>query len=135
MTKTQKPRGRPPKSHDNQVVSAWLRRYGSTRDFCESNPRAEDVLTGCVLARERRDTGRGLQTRKLFAILQSLDAITSRGVLEVLGCAERTAQAYAIAASIASRAMAPLALAGVHPEGHGFQADAAPDMLSYGLEY
>lgn len=127
-TMIKKTRGRPRKSHDNGTVREWLGHYFDVRDFCAKNPRAEDVLVGCARAREARDTGRGLHTWKLFVVLQSLDAITSSGVAEILKCADRTARTYAIAAEIASRALGPLAV-------DGLQEDAAdnevPDLLAY----
>lgn len=122
------PRGRPPRSHDNGAVRAWLRHYIDARDFCARHPRAEDVLVGSARARERRDTGRGLNKWKLFVVLQSLDAITSSGVAEILKCAERTARTYAIAAEIASRAIAPLSADGLCAEELD---DTVPDVLTY----
>lgn len=129
---TKRPRGRPPKSHENRAVRAWLRNHIDARDFCAKHPRVEDVLVGCVRAREHRDTGRGLNKLKLFVVLQSLDAITSSGVAEILKCAERTARTYAIGAEIASRAIAPLAVDGLRAKELN---DNVPDVLTYEQQF
>lgn len=125
---THNTRGRPPKSHDNIMVQAWLSHYFDARDFCIRHPRAEDVLMACVRARTPRDTGRGLHTGKLFKILRDSELITSSRVTEILRCAARTARTYTIAAEIASRALAPLAADYLQTER---VADDVPDLLAY----
>jgi hypothetical protein len=129
-----KTRGRPPRSFDNRTVRAWLGHYSDPRDFCRDNPRAEDVLTGCARARGPRDTGRGLHSFKLFVVLQSLDAITALGVAEVLECADRTARVYAIAAEVASRAIAPMVVTAPRfvnwDEDLDSDVDSLPDLLT-----
>lgn len=125
-----KTRGRPPKSHDNALVREWLSCYSDPRDFCRENTRAEDVLYACAHARGPRDTGRGLHSFKLFAILQSLEAITSSGVAQVLGCAERTAQVYALSAEIASRAITPMAVLGLESENVDLEVHAVPNVYA-----
>jgi len=135
-------RGRPPNSHDNRAVRAWLRQYWDALDFCTANPRAEDALTGAANLRTQGDTGNGLSTRKLFHILRSLDFITSQGVAECLGCAERTAQVYVLAASIASRAievMASNGLPGTAPiedeDGADYMVPDVLERMAYATEF
>lgn len=128
-------RGRPSKTHDNATVCTWLRRYSGVRDFCNQNLRADDVLVGCALARERSDTGRGLHVRKLFTVLQELKTITSAGVAEVLGCADRTARAYAIAAQVASRAIRPLVPARTATDDAYFEVEEVLDSPLYDHDF
>ena len=93
-------RGRPTKTRDNRTARSWLLSYDNRWEFCTTNPRAEDVLTGAARLRTAGDTGRGL------------DTITTAGVAGILFCARQTAEVYAAAARVASRALEPLAVTG-----------------------
>ena len=92
-------------------------------------------MFACAHARGPRDTGRGLYSFKLFLVLQSLEAITALGVAEILGCAERTSQVYAIAAEIASRAITPMAVAGLRSEHEVSEVDTVPDLMDVAQDF
>lgn len=130
-------RGRPAKTLDNRIVRAWLGSYWDLRDFCDTNPRAEDVLTGAVNLRTQGDTGRGLSRKRLFHVLCSLDDITTAGVAAVLSCPRTTSEAYARAARVACCVLEPLAvngLPGTAPvEVEDWDDYAVADDLSDGL--
>lgn len=105
-------RGRPTKTRDNRTARSWLLSYDNRWEFCTTNPRAEDVLTGAARLRTAGDTGRGLSVKRLFTVLRGLDTITTAGVAGILFCARQTAEVYAAAARVASRALEPLAVTG-----------------------
>ena len=86
-------------------------------------------MYACAHACGPRDTGRGLHSVKLFRVLQSLETITALGVAEILGCVQRTAQVYAIASEIASRAITPMAFAGLRTEDAESEVNAVPDLM------
>ena len=119
LTTTAPRRGRPAKTLDNTAVRSWLSSYVSDRrEFSQENPRADDVLVGAASLRTAGDTGRGLSVKRLFAVLRSLDTITTAGVSEVLACGKSTAEAYTRAARVASTALAPLVVTGNRGAGY-----------------
>ena len=100
-------RGRPARTHDNTRARDFVRRFADVREMQARYPRTEDVLTGVLALRTAGDNSRGLSRKHLFRILRWLDHVTTREVQALLGSryAERTCQQYAVAATIASRAL------------------------------
>lgn len=100
-----------PKTHDNLAVSRFLADYWSASDLIESVPQADDILAGVLGLKTAGDTAtRSLSRSTLFVVLQNCETIDVRSIDEVtLGrYGERTLQAYAALARVASKALAAL---------------------------
>lgn len=96
---------RPPKSHDNTAVAAFLEPYCFAREACAAYPWLDDIFVGIFGAKTEGDTSaRSLSRKTLFHILQRCPVITAEAVSRAMGdnTAPRTARAYALAARAAS---------------------------------
>lgn len=107
---TPRGRGRPPITFDNRRVQAFVCCFVTAHEMCETYPRIDDVLEGCVQAQTPGEAHtRPLSRRKLFLVLQCCGMLTTGSVAEVLpGSALSTAKRYAAAARVASQTIAKL---------------------------
>lgn len=100
-----------PKKHDNRAVAQFLSDYWSASDLTENLPQADDVFSGVLALKTEGDTAtRSLSRTTLFTVLQACETIDVQAINEAtLGrYSERTLQAYAAAARVASKALAAL---------------------------
>lgn len=106
-----KHRGRPPLSHDNQAVFAFLRHYDYLSDLTDDYPKVESILTGAAwLQSEGQASTRPLSRRDLFQVLRHCPVITTQGVQVVLkdDLSPTQANRYFMAARVASKGLRDL---------------------------
>ena len=99
---------RPPTTHENGAVAAFLAGYFNGAEACGEHPWLDDIMTGVVVLKTEGDTGtRPLSRKVLFSLLQRCEVISTVGVGTVLAgrAKARTVDRYAAAARVASKAI------------------------------
>lgn len=125
---------RPPTTHPNGPVTAFLAGYFSAAEACEELSWLDDILAGVVWLKTEGDSGtRPLSRKVLFCVLQRCEVISTAGVGAVMAgrARPRTVERYAAAARVASKAItARLANVklrpGVREARNAVDADAMP---------
>lgn len=98
-----------PKTHDNAPVRAFLAPYSTATELCTDHPAIDDLFSGVLALKTAGDTAtRSLSRSTLFHILQRCPAVTVEGVKEATTgrYAQRSNEAYAACARVASKALA-----------------------------
>jgi hypothetical protein len=93
---------------DNAAVRQFVASFWKSSEMTGTYPATDDILSGALALKTEGDTAtRSLSRTVLFYILGSVDSISVREVQALLRnrYSERTAQRYAEAARVASRAL------------------------------